>query len=137
MNFLTIALLGSFIVTSYQSIPEQTDNSPCEVSTGHKISPTGIAVHPTLLCPRAKYTMGNKIKLCKRENQCSWRDRIHYYDLVYVESIGPKFVNDVMAWKPKMNSYWDVWVPTLQAEKLHHLTYKHKELKVWLLSKVK
>lgn len=137
MKTILTILLGSFIVTSYQSVPEQTDNSPCQTSTGYKTGPVGVAVHPKYLCPRAKYLMGKKIKLCKRDVQCRWKNYLHYYDLVYIEDVGPRFINDVMAWETNMDSEWDVWVASESEEALHHSKFKNRRLKVWLISKVK
>lgn len=137
VNLTTALLLGSFIVTSYQSVKEQTDSSPCQTSTGYRTGPVGVAVHPRYLCPRAKYPMGKEYKLCKRGPQCGWKKFLHYYDLVYIETIGPRFINDSMAWKTKMNSEWDIWVATPQEESKHHKTYKTRRLNVWIISKVK
>lgn len=140
MNTLLTILLGSFIVTSYQSIPSQTDSTPYITSTGDFTNPGGVAVHPSLLCPRAKYPVNKaqtRWKLCRRGPQCAWKDKLHYYDVVYIEDIGIRHINDVMAWKTNMNAKWDVWVKTPAEEKLHHSKFKNRRLKVWLIHKVK
>lgn len=137
MNTLLTILLGAFVVTSYQSIPSQTDSSPYVTSTGHLTNPSGVAVHPSLLCPRAKYQMGKRWILCKRGNQCGFKDKLHYFDTVFIEDIGVRQINDVMAWKTNMGAMFDVWVDSPTKEKLHHAKFKNRRLKVWLIYKVR
>lgn len=80
-------------VTSYRSIPAQTDDSPWITSNGHRTSQEGIAVSQDLL---------------KRGIAC-------YGDVVMVPGVGYRVVNDVMAVRHKTSM--DVWMLTLEDER--------------------
>lgn len=92
---LITVFLSTLTVTSYRSIPSQTDSSPWITSIGERVSPRGCAVSPDLL----KKNGGP----------------LNYGDLVYVEGIGFKFVNDVMN-KRNRNAV-DIWVRNYSEEK--------------------
>jgi hypothetical protein len=129
---VVITLIGNLTVTSYQSVPNQTDDTPYRTSINERVNGAGIAVHPSLLCPNAKAVTGkNRFVLCKRDTKGCNKESMHYFDVVYVEDIGFKTVVDVMASSTKMDSKLDVWVPTVSAEKEFHKKFKNRKLAVW------
>ena len=107
-------LIGNMTITSYRSIPEQTDSSPFITSTGEHVTPHGVALSRDLL---------------KR-----WGGSIDYGDYIYIEGYGIKVVNDCMAdywcldreWrkgkrvcikKKYIRNHVDMWVETHKEEK--------------------
>lgn len=103
--------LGEFTVTAYRSIPEQTDSSPWRTSIHQRVNENGIAVSQDLLAAGI----------------------VHYGDVVYLEGIGYKIVNDCMNIRHKQR--FDIWVPTHKLEKEFHDAYKGKKIKIWLIQK--
>jgi 3D (Asp-Asp-Asp) domain-containing protein len=100
------------VATSYRSVPEQTKPKGYEWgASGEKCNVHGIAVSQDLL----KKNGGP----------------LEFGDLIYVEGIGYKFVNDVMnaRWKMRL----DVWVETYDSEKQFDRRYRGKKLKVWVI----
>lgn len=92
---LVVALVGQLSVTSYRSVPEQTDDSPYITSIGERVHPHGVAVSRDLL---------------KR-----WGGPLDYGDLVFVEGYGFKVINDCM--HERHRSAVDIWVATLEEER--------------------
>lgn len=110
MNVIIIGvLIGSLQITSYRSVPEQTDDSPFITSTGERVCKDGVAVSQDLLKSK----------------------RIKYGDWLYIEGIGFKRINDTM--HPRHKNHIDVWVATLQDEKEFHKKFKGKTVKVWIV----
>lgn len=72
--FLTV-LLGTMTITSYQPIPAQTDESPTWTSNGDRTTKYGIAVSRDLL----------------------ESGEVRYGDVLLVEGLGLRVVNDCMA----------------------------------------
>lgn len=107
---MTYLLIGSLTITSYRSVPEQTDSSPFITSIGERVCKDGVAVSQDLLKSK----------------------RIKYGDWLYIESIGLKRVNDTM--HNRFTNHVDIWVPSLEAEKKFHSKFKGKKLKVWVLT---
>jgi len=102
-------------VTSYRSVPEQTKPKHYEwTSIGERCNVHGIAVSQDLLAKNG--------------------GPLHYGDLVYVEGIGVKFVNDCMnvRWTRRM----DVWVETYDDEKRFDKKFGHKKLTIWKVEEV-
>jgi len=129
----TAIFVGAFTVTSYRSVSSQTDGTPNRTSINERVHPHGVAVHPSLMCPVAKVKLkGNNFKLCERNLKGCDPAKIHYKDTIFIEQIGFKVVNDVMACKTKMGSMFDIWVPNLELEKAHHNKFKSKKLKIWI-----
>lgn len=111
MNLLlTATLLGSMIVTSYRSVPEQTDNSPFITSIGEHVCKDGVAASQDLL-------LSGKVK---------------YGDWVYIEEIGFKRINDTMN-KRHVNRM-DVWVGSFKEEKAFHERFGNRKLKIYLIT---
>lgn len=109
MNLVcAILLVGNLTLTSYRSVPEQTDDTPFHTSTGERVSVRGCAVSRDLL---------------KR-----WGGPLDYGDLLYIEGVGFRFVNDCMAARHKQAV--DIWVETYQDEKAIGV---RKNKKVWLI----
>ncbi len=104
---IAAVLVGSFTVTSYRSVPLQTDASPFYTSIGEHVCNDGIAVSQDLLK----------------------NGTFKYGDWVYIPQIGLKRVNDTMnaRWKDRM----DVWVSSLDEEKKFFRQFKIHKLKVY------
>jgi 3D (Asp-Asp-Asp) domain-containing protein len=58
---------------------------------------------------------------------------VHYGDLVYVEGIGFKYINDTM--HSRIKRQFDIWVETPAEEKAHDKKFGKRKLKVWLINK--
>jgi 3D (Asp-Asp-Asp) domain-containing protein len=102
---LTALLLGNLQVTSYRSVPSQTDDSPWITSIGERVNNHGVAVSQDLL--RA--------------------GRLHYGDTIYIEGYGFKVVNDCM--NERIKNAIDIWVATRSDE--HKVGVRN--LKVWVI----
>ncbi len=109
MILLCGILVGPVSITSYRSVPSQTDSSPFITSIGERVHPHGIAVSQNLL---------------KR-----WGGPLNYGDMVYIEGVGFKIVNDVM--NPRHKNAIDVWVTDLNAEKKFHKQWAGKKTRIW------
>lgn len=98
---LELVLLSTMTcqVTSYRSIPEQTDDSPYYTSIGEHVNPSGVAVSRDFLKTGT----------------------LHYGDWVYIEGFGLKRVNDCMA--KRHHRAFDIWVETKEQE--HHIGVRH------------
>lgn len=94
-------------MTSYRSVPNQTDSSPFITSIGERTNPSGIAVSQNLL----------------KSGQ------VKYGDWIYVEGIGLKRVNDCM--HHRWTNRADVWVGTYKEEKEFDEKFRGKKLKVY------
>lgn len=90
---IVLSLLGNMTVTSYRSVPSQTDNSPYVTSIGEKVNKSGVAVSQDLLK----------------------RGVVKYGDILYIEGYGLKVVNDTM--NPRLKNHIDIWVATYGEEK--------------------
>lgn len=111
MNLILISIfVGSLQVTSYRSVPEQTDSSPFITSTGERVCKDGVAVSQDLLKSK----------------------KIKYGDWLYIDGVGLKRVNDTMHSRHK--NHIDVWVPSLETEKRFHAKFKGKSVKVWVIN---
>ena len=112
--FLLSILIGNMTITSYRSVPEQTDSDPFITATGEYTGSHGVALSRDLL---------------KR-----WGGPIDYGDHIYIEGYGIKVVNDCMAdyWclqykmiggkkrcvkKKYIRNHIDIWVATSREEK--------------------
>lgn len=108
MNLIMAAILiGSLQVTAYRSVPQQTDSSPFTTSIGERVTIRGCAVSQDLLSKNG--------------------GPFNYGDLLYIEGVGFRFVNDTMNVRNK--KHIDLWVPTYQEEKKIGVSTK----KVWLV----
>lgn len=119
---LILALIGSCIVTSYRSVPAQTDKSPFRTSTGEIVSPDGVAVSQDLLCKAC-------LKLHRRCKHPEVSQNLHYGNWLYIEGVGFKRINDVMNKRHK--NRLDVWVNTLKDEKEFFKAFGLRPLKVY------
>lgn len=104
---LAVVLIGNYTVTSYRSVPEQTDDSPWITSTGERVNEHGVAVSQDLL----------------------ESGMFKYGDLIYVEDIGFKVVNDTM--NIRIKNHIDVWVQTYDQEKKFDKQFANRKLQVW------
>ena len=100
-------LLGNMTITSYRSVPEQTDSTPFITASGERVHKHGVALSRNYL---------------KR-----WGGPVEYGDLVYIEGFGFKIVNDTM--HPRHQNNIDIWVGTYEEEKAIDV----KRGKVWLI----
>lgn len=112
MLHLATVLLSTITLTGYQPLRSQTDDSPHFTSIGSRVNDNGIAVSRDLLCPMALsknlFIKRHKSSVCKIK-------RIHYGDLIYIDEIGFKIVNDCMNARHKKRM--DVFVWTLKDER--------------------
>ena len=109
-----LVLIGTLTVTSYRSVPSQTDNSPYFTSTGERVMDGGIAASRDMLCPLVFFKDKN-IRLHKQA-ECSIKSkRLHYGDTVSVKGLGLFRINDCMHKRHK--NRMDVWVKTYKQEK--------------------
>ena len=120
MNLVFVAvLIGELTVTSYRSIPAQTDSTPFHTSTGE---PGGAAVSRDLLCGACR-------KLHKRCRHPEYAKKLHYGDWLYVDGYGFRFINDVMGktsttkvngrrHKRIITNQIDIWVSSYKEEKI-------------------
>ena len=90
-----LVMLGTMNITAYRSVPEQTDDSPFTTSIGEHVHPHGCAVSRDML---------------KR-----WGGPLNYGDMLYIEGIGFKIINDTMHQRHKRSV--DIWVKTYNEEK--------------------
>ena len=107
---LEMMFIGILQITSYRSVPHQTDNSPFITSTGEHVHKNGVAVSRDLLCRLVK----DKTKLHKRTS-CKHKTALHYGDWIFVEGFGLKQINDVM--HHRHSRAIDLWVSTYAEEK--------------------
>lgn len=114
------ALVGQLQVTSYRSVPQQTDDSPFITSTGETVHNGGAAISRDLLCGACR-------KLHHRCKHPEYYKKIHYGDWLYIKGKGFYQVNDVMGlskYDRVTNKHYvikqsvDLWVPTYKSEKL-------------------
>lgn len=107
---LLTVFLTNATITSYRSVPEQTDDSPFYTATGEHVHPHGVAVSRDLL---------------KR-----WGGPLDYGDWIYIEGFGVKVVNDCMAERHKKRV--DIWVSTYGEEKAVGV----KAGKIWVIKPI-
>lgn len=112
------ALIGPLTVTSYRSIPEATDDTPFNTSTGERVYSGGVAVSRDLLCGACR----------KLHHRCAHPEdgrHIHYGDYLYLPNRGFYKVFDVMGAtkydrvtkkRYAIKQSVDLWVPTYKAE---------------------
>lgn len=113
------ALVGQLQVTSYRSVPQQTDDSPFITSTGETVHNGGAAISRDLLCGACR-------KLHHRCKHPEYDKKIHYGDWLYIKGKGFYQVNDVMGAtkydrvtkkRYAIKQAVDLWVPTYKSEK--------------------
>lgn len=110
---LETLVLGSLLTTAYRSEPRQTDDTPFHTSTWERVHADGLAVSQDMLCP-ASLLRDIRIRRHKAA-KCHLKNKIHYGDLLHVEGIGFKIVNDCMNKRHKRHV--DIWVHTYKQEK--------------------
>lgn len=132
MNLVFVAvLIGELTVTSYRSIPAQTDSTPFRTSTNARVEPGGVAVSRDLLCGACR-------KLHGRCRHPEYAKKLHYGDWLYVDGYGFRFINDVMGktsttkvngrrHKRIITNQIDIWVRSYKEEK----TVGFSKLKVY------
>lgn len=127
----TAILIGNLTVTSYRSVPQQTDSTPYHTSTGAHVQPGGVAISRDLLCGACR-------KLHRRCQHPEYRKKIHYGDWLYISGFGFRFVNDCMSntsdirvkgkrKKRIITNQIDLWVRSYKEEK----SVDVKKLKVY------
>lgn len=104
---MAVILIGCLQVTAYRSIPSQTDNSPYTTSIGERVTVRGCAVSQDMLSKNG--------------------GAFNYGDLLYIEGVGFRVINDTMNIKNKKSV--DLWVQTYQDEKKVGVSHK----RVWLV----
>lgn len=113
MNELLLisVFVGNLTITSYRSVPEQTDDSPYLTSIGERVNNHGVAVSQDLLKSGV----------------------LHYGDLLYIDGQGFKTVNDTM--NPRVMKHLDIWVESYDEEKNFDKNFKGQKPKVWLVKR--
>lgn len=123
---VTLVLLGNMQITSYRSVPSQTDETPFITANGGFVHSNGVAV--------------------SRDLHVRYGGTLNFGSIIYIENYGFKVVNDLMAdWicldrpRPQRKSdcikrkyqrrHIDIWVATYQEEK----AVGWKMGKVWLI----
>lgn len=107
---LIAVLVGHFVVTSYRSVPSQTKPTNCNwTSIGERCNIHGIAVAQNLLAQNG--------------------GPIHYGDLLLIDGVGYRIVNDCM--NARIKNQLDAWVETYDDEKAFDRTYRGRKLTVW------
>ncbi len=110
---LETLVLGSLMATAYQSKTSQTDSTPHHTSIGERTGPYGIAVSQDMLCPAS---LSRNLKIKKHSaKSCHLKNKLHYGDMLLVEGIGLKHVNDCMNKRHKKSI--DIWVNSYAEEK--------------------
>lgn len=99
--------IGILTVTSYRSVPNQTDSSPYITSNGERVHKYGCAI--------------------SRDLHKRWGGPLDYGDFIYVDGYGLRVVNDLMAARHK--NAIDLWVGTFEEEKAVGV----KHLNVWII----
>jgi len=122
MNLVFVGILiGNLTVTSYRSVPSQTDSTPFHTSTGAHVEAGGVALSRDLLCGACR-------KLHKRCAHPEYQKKIHYGDWLFIDGYGFRFVNDCMSntstirvkgikKKRIITNQIDIWVNSYQEEK--------------------
>lgn len=105
-----LMLLGVLQVTSYRSVPQQTDSTPFITSIGERVAKGGIAVSQDMLCPLTRYKKNHAADKCLFSYS-----HLPYKDALYVEKFGLHIVNDVMHKRHKKAV--DIWVESYPEEK--------------------
>ncbi len=138
---VVILLVGNLTVTSYRSVPGQTDATPFETATGERVCHHGAAISQDLLCPAC-------MRLHRRCDHPETTGKIHYGDQVYVEGFGFKTINDCMGrykhyhvktkdgvkhLKYRQDTWIDIWVPNYKAEHEFHSKNGFKKHEVYLI----
>lgn len=100
---LSAVFLATMTITSYRSVPNQTDSSPWITSIGERVNNHGIAVSQDLLRS----------------------GKVHYGDTLLIEGYGLKTVNDCM--NARIKNAVDIWVATKEEE--HKVGVRR--LRVW------
>ncbi len=106
---LVSLLLGNLTLTSYRSVPSQTDDTPFVTSIGERVCKDGVAVSQDLLLS----------------------GRVKYGDWLYIDGVGLKRVNDTMA--PRWKNHVDVWVSSYEKEKTFQKKFKGGQVPVWIV----
>jgi hypothetical protein len=87
--------IGLMNITAYQPKKKQTDSSPWSTSIGERVTIRGCAVSQDMLADNG--------------------GPLHYGDLLFIEHVGFRFVNDCM--NKRISHGLDLWVPTQEAER--------------------
>lgn len=110
---LVAVFINSLTPTAYRSTPKQCKPKGYEwTASGERCNIHGCAVSQDLL---------------KRNG-----GPLQYGDMIYIEGIGLKFVNDTMASRHKQRI--DIWVENRLEEHKFEIKYKQKPLKVWKIT---
>ncbi len=142
---LTLTLIGFLTVTNYRSVPNQTDSSPFNTSTGERVSVSGAAISQDLLCGACR-------KAHHRCKEPSYNKKIHYGDCLFIADVGFRIINDCMGktkrcrvktkhgiktiFKKQLN-WVDVWVSCYKDEHSFHKTFGINQHKVYLIKDIK
>lgn len=141
---LIAVFVGNLTTTSYRSVPQSTDSTPYNTSTGEHVSISGAAISQDLLCGACR-------KLHKRCAHPEYNKKLHYGDTLYIDGVGTRIINDCMGvWKHysvltskgkkilkiKQNTWTDIWVISYAEEHKFYIKYGSKKRSVWKINVV-
>ena len=127
--------IGRETLTSYRSVPEQTDSTPFNTSTGAHVRAGGVAVSRDLLCSDCR-------RLHRRCVCPVGTGQVHYGDWLYIDGVGYFEVNDVMGsytsrkvkgkWvRTPIHNHIDIWCATLAEEKAFEKRFRGTTTDIW------
>jgi 3D (Asp-Asp-Asp) domain-containing protein len=104
-------MLGTYQLTAYRSVRNQTDATPFHTATGERCHPYGVAVSQDLL----KKNGGP----------------LDYGDWIYIDEVGLKVVNDCMNIRHRKSI--DVWVDSADDEHKFFQKFRNGRRQVWII----
>jgi len=108
---LVLVPVGLMNVTAYQPKRKQTDASPWSTSIGERVTIRGCAVSQDMLAENG--------------------GPLHYGDLLFIEHVGFRFVNDCM--NKRIQHGLDLWVPDHAAEHNVYLKFHNGLANIYLV----
>lgn len=106
--------IGSLTITAYRSTPQQTDSTPYTTSIGERVTTRGCAISQDMLVQNG--------------------GPLAYGDLLYIDNVGFRFINDTMNHRCKKAI--DLWVPTKEEERKIDKQFKGSKTRIWVIRHV-
>jgi len=106
---LASVFIGNMSLTAYQPLTVQTDSTPCTPADGRFVHMDGVAI--------------------SRDLHKKWGGPLKFGDVLYIEGVGIKIVNDVM--HAKHMNHLDVFVWTQEEEAYYWKKFGKRTVKVW------
>lgn len=115
---LKAVFIGCLTVTSYRSVPGQTDDTPFYTSINEHVRAGGCAISRDLLCGACR-------RLHRRCDRPDNPTKLHYGDWLYIERYKFRQVNDVMGAREHY------WVKTKHGRKRMFVTIR-RHIDIWV-----